>query len=450
MADDTVDMRAEVARLQAERDSLQAEVQSLGPRTVAKAPWWRRFLVVTLVVLSCLTFLAAVPGVWARRNFLDTDRFVSRAGPLIENPDVQDALSARITNEVMQLVDPRALFVQVLPERGQLLAAPLSNAVEGFVRNRVDDFVQTDQFARLWEGSIRVAHHTATQVLKGKSEALAAVQDGRVQLNILPMIDSVLKQITSSSPEILGRPVNIPDVTVDDVPQAAIARIESATGVKLDSNFGQFTVYDNGKLKAAQKGIKWFDRFVVLLVPIAAVFAALALWLSRRRRATLLQLSFGVVITMVLLRRVGFRIDDQVAKLPPSVEGRKAATAVLGAFLSPLTTFAGWAILTALLVAVVTLVTGNYAWAVKFRRRAAALWAKAVSTSGVQGHEDSSVAWVGAHRTLLLIAGAVVGLIILWTASLSWLGLLLVVGLVAAYELAVYRIGAASQPAKPA
>ena len=42
---------------------------------------------------------------------------------------------------------------------------------------------------------------------------------------------------------------------------------------------------------------------------------------------------------------------------------------------------------------------------------------------------------------MLLAAGAVVGFAALWFVDLSWLGLVLTMGLVAAYELVVYRIG---------
>jgi hypothetical protein len=44
------------------------------------------------------------------------------------------------------------------------------------------------------------------------------------------------------------------------------------------------------------------------------------------------------------------------------------------------------------------------------------------------------------------VAGAVAGLLILWFADLSWAGLLVVLALVGAFELAVYRIGARTGP----
>lgn len=71
---------------------------------------------------------------------------------------MQDALSARLTEQVMALVDPEALFEEVLPEQGQVLAVPLANAVEGFVGDQVDVFIASDAFEHLWVGAIEVAH----------------------------------------------------------------------------------------------------------------------------------------------------------------------------------------------------------------------------------------------------------------------------------------------------
>lgn len=71
--------------------------------------------VVALVVLACVVLTAAVVGLWARRNFLDTDRFVDRTGPLIEEPSVQQALTNRLTEQLVTVVDPQTLFRRCCP-----------------------------------------------------------------------------------------------------------------------------------------------------------------------------------------------------------------------------------------------------------------------------------------------------------------------------------------------
>jgi hypothetical protein len=97
-------------------------------------------------------------------------------------------------------------------------------------------------------------------------------------------------------------------------------------------------------------------------------------------------------------------------------------------------------------VAAVAVLTADYPWAVSLRRRVAGLWALVVTTTGERARDEATVAWIGDHRDALLVAGAVAGLLILWFADLSWAGLLVVLALVGAFELAVYRIGARSGP----
>ncbi|HET9611699.1 MAG TPA: hypothetical protein VFP06_18950 [Acidimicrobiales bacterium] len=435
----------QIERLRAERDALRAEVEGLRARAQRRG-WLRQTVAALLVALACVVLVAAVVGIWARRNFLDTGRFTDRAGPLIEEPAVQAALGARLTEQLMVLVDPEALFEEVLPERGQILAVPLANAVEGFVGDQVESFLATEQFERLWVAAIEVAHGGAVRVLRGESEAVTTA-DGQITLNLLPVVNAVLAEITAQSPEILGREVDLPDVTVDEIPEAAISRIEGALGVELGDDFGQFTVYDEGTLAAAQDAISLFDRLVVVLLLLGILLAALALWLSRRRRRTLLQLAAGLAIGMVLIRRVGFRLQDEVAALPPRPNGQESAALAAEAFLRPLTTFGAWVLAGVAVVAAVAVLTGDYRWVVSLRRRAALLWTQAVTTTGERARDEATVAWITRHRDALLAAGGVAALLILWAFDLSWLGLLLALGLIAAYEVAVYRIG--SRPEAP-
>lgn len=433
----TVDDEAE--RLRAERDELRAELERLQQRSSLRSRW-RRPVAIILVVLTCVSLVAAVAGTWTRRNFLDTDRFVERVAPLADDPAVQSALTARLTDELMLLIDPQHLFEEALPERGRLLAVPLAGAVEGFVGDQVATFVSSDLFARLWTEAARIAHQASVRVLRGESEVVTA-DDGRVTLNLLPVVNTVLKEITSASPELLGREINIPDVTVEDLPDQVITRIETALNVDLGDDFGQFTVFDDGKVEAAQAGLKLFDRLVIASLVLAIAFAALALWVSDRRRRTLLQLAAGVILGMVFVRRVAFAVEDDVAALPPTAPGRQAARVAVDAFLTPLTTFCAWSLGVAALVGAVALATGSYPAAVGFRRRVSEIWGWLVSSAGETSRDEATIEWIRLHRDRLLVAGGVAAVALLWVVDLSWVPLLVLLAVVAGFEAFVYRVG---------
>ena len=353
----------------------------------------RRVAAGILVCVAVVGLLAAMPALWASRNLLDTERFVSRAGPLVDDPSVRRLLVERLSSEVMSLIEPGRLFEEVLPERGELLAVPLTNAVEGFVRERVEELVVSDAFERIWLGALTTAHRTAIAVLRDDSTAVET-SDGQVTLNLLPAVDAVLARIGDASPELLGRRLELPEISVDDVPATAIARIERALGVDLGEGFGQLTVYDDGKLELAQRVLDTFGRIVAVLVPATVVAAALSLWASVERRRTVLHLAAGAALVSVLVRRMTFFFDDEIVALAPTDAGRRAVAVAVDAFLSPLTAFAAWTLGIAAMVAAIA-------------------WVTRLSVAGVR----TSRQWVEDHRHLLVASVAIAVVAALWVAN---------------------------------
>jgi hypothetical protein len=438
---------SEVARLAAERDRLKTEVDDVRGQVPTAAPRRagrpRRIVTALLVVLTAIVFTVAVVGVWAHRNVLDTDKWVETVGPIVEDPAVQQTLGNWMTTELMGAIDPEAYFESVLPERGQALAAPLSNALEGYVDDQVNDFLASDTFQRLWVEVNRRAHTRAVDVLEGDTGNLQ-IENGEVVLNLVPVLNAVLAQIGEASPEIFGRTVDLPEVTVDDIPEDAVAKVESALGRDLPDDFGQFTVFDAQQLEAAQDAVALFDRFVVAAAILAVVLIAVTLGVSPYRRRTLLQLAVGIALGVVLLRRIGLRVEDQVVDLAKP-ENRDAVGVVVGAFVDSLLDATAWILAAAALVAVVALLTGPYGWARALRRRSVSLahaLATAARSAVTERPDEATVAWVVAHRELLQLGGIVVGILVLLVVDLSWLGILLLALVIGGFELAVARIAA--------
>ncbi len=137
--------------------------------------------------------------------------------------------SAYLTDQLNQLIDPQEILQDALPDRAQILAIPLSGAVEGFVGDQVSTFVASDTFAELWKSAVSTAHREVVRVLEGNTPLLEESND-RIVINLLPVINSVLAQIGEQSPDIFGRSVDLPTITVDDVPDAAREAIGDALG----------------------------------------------------------------------------------------------------------------------------------------------------------------------------------------------------------------------------
>ena len=417
------------------------EVEVATPTDTSRAPRrgsrLRSALVVVLVILSCISLLVAVVGVWARRNVLDTGNFVDRVDAIAADPAVQEALSIRLTDELMTLIDPEAFFEEVLPDRGAILAAPLANAVEGFVGDQVRAFIASDAFQELFVGVVERAHSLAARVLEGDAD-LPEAPDGTVTLNLVPLVEDMLARISEASPEIFGREIDIPEITVDDLPADAIAQLETALQVDLDDRFGQLVIYEKGRLESVQEAVRLFQAVVVVSVIATVLFAAAALWLSRRRRRTLIQLLVGAGLVLVVLRRLLFRVAEDIEDLAQVDVNGAAARAVVEELVGPLVLATGVLLAVFAIGVAAAVLTGDYPWAVRLRERLGVT----AGAARERATDDATVVWVRGHREALQIGAAAVGVLLLWFFELSWLGVVIVLVLVGGFALLVQRIGA--------
>jgi hypothetical protein len=437
LTDDAGTPAEELARLQAERDVLAQRIVQLEDRA-GRRRRMRKVLTAFLVVVVSITFTASAVAVWARRNFLNNTVFAERVAPLGEDPAVKAAVTAKLSAEIVKLIDLKALIASALPERAQILAGPLSGAVNDFIRDQVRSFVDSREFDRLWVILTREAHEGAVDLLRGKTTDVASAAGGKVTLNLVPMINRLLASIGQQSPEIFGRTVNLPTITVDEVPKAAISKVESAFGIDLSDGYGQVTVFESDELSTAQDAIALFDKLTILLVVATVVLLPLTLWVSPHRRRTLLQLVVGIALGMVLIRRFSYRLEGDLLSQIRVDETRAGAESTLDVFVEPLRTACEWILIGLGVLTAAALVTGPYAWAVSLRRKVAegARGAGGLIVQGAGSARDARVAaWLRAHRDELRIGEVLLAFLALLVLNLSWLALLLVALAIGGLEL---------------
>lgn len=392
-----------------------------------------------LVGLMCVSLFAATLGVWSRRSLLKTDVWASRAGPVIDDPAVQRAISVYLTNQIMTLVNPEKLLEDALPERGQFLAIPLATTIKVFVADKVDEFVASPQFAKLWKTATLQAHTDAVRLIRGDAKGIEVVR-GRIALNLLPILNRTLAGMVDASPKILGERTRVPVLSANDIPDVAREKLAKALGRPIDEDFGVLTVYDGDQLKAVQDAVKLFDRVVYLLIGLTVLLIPLALVVSTRRRRTALQMVVGAALVMIVVRRLAFVLISQTLALVKVPVNEAAAETVLHAFLNPLINSAGYVAAGLLVVGLVLVMTGSYPWVVSLRTRVAST-AKSLSGSVSDRAADPATSvWVAAHLSALQIGGwAALGLG-LWQINLTWLGLGFLVGVIALYQVVVARL----------
>ena len=441
------DSGSEVERLKVERDALAHQVETLEGRP-QKRHRTRRILAPILVVLTVVLFTATVPAAWGRRTILNTDRYVATVAPLAEDPAVQNSIATKLTAQVFTTLDVETVISDALAgldERAAVLAAPMTNAIQGFVQEQVLRVVQSDAFATFWSEANRFVHTQVMAILRGDTEEVSVVE-GKVLLNLVPLVNLALGQIQAVATDLVGRDVTLPTIEPDTAHAEAVSRLEQALGVELPETYGTIEVYDADDLQALQDTLFTFQRLFILLLILIPVLIALTLWVSTRRRRTLIQLTVGGAIGLVLTRRIAILAQDGLYE-SVDTEDFPSVRVLTEELMSSLFRYTGVLLAIILLVLLIALVTGPYPWAVALRRWVGDLGRGIGAAVGGKPLPDTGrVRWIREHRDALMVTGAVLAVVLFLWVDLSWLAFVIVGVLLALYELALWRLAPAGEP----
>jgi hypothetical protein len=235
----------------------------------------RSVAAVICVVLAALLTTPAVVAFWGQRTLNDGQRYLDTVGPLVDSPQVQDAIATKVIAAIEAQVDVEAIlndvFAGVITDRPRLqkLVGPLSGAIDGLIEREVRAFVASDAFADIWVRVNTRAQQALVRVLKGEEGGAVSVQGDQVVLDVSDVIDQVKARLVARGLTVVE---NVPVPEVDkqivllDAPQLRQAR----------------TIY-----AFANPVARW------LIVVVAALYLAAFLLARRRPRMTVI---IGVVL----------------------------------------------------------------------------------------------------------------------------------------------------------
>ena len=193
-----------------------------------------------------------------------------------------------------------AVLEQRLPPRAKPLAAPLAATLEQAAVRVADDLLSRPRVQELWKQANLRAHRAFMDLLNGKHNLLENT-NGDVVLNLRPIIDALAARTG------LGQ------------------RVEQ----RLPPDAGQLVILKGNQLNAARKSVKVIRVLSYVLFFLALALYALAIYLARGRRRTLLfGAGVGVFIVgliVLVVRRLGgnYLVDT----LTSNDTGKKAGTA---------------------------------------------------------------------------------------------------------------------------
>lgn len=240
-----------------------------------------------LVTVATVMAPLAVVATWARDEIVDTDRYLETVEPLGSSPAVLDAISARVTHEILTRIDIpdvtdqalRALARQkFVPERARpllpALATPLSGAVEDFVSERVDRLVHSDEFGEVWIEANRAAHAQLVALLTGDGTDDVDVSDGAVRVSLAGLIDAAKQRLVDDGFALAG---DIPTVNAS------------------------FTLVASTDVVRAQRAVGWLEFSARALPVTCLALLAVALVIASNRRSTTLATGLSIAAAMLLL-----------------------------------------------------------------------------------------------------------------------------------------------------
>ena len=219
--------------------------------------------VICLVLAGLLTTPAGV-AYWGQRTLNDTERYVATVDPLIDSPEVQDAIATKVTDAIEKQVDIEAVlnnvFEGVITERPRLeqLVGPLSAAINSLVEREVRAFIASDEFAELWlQVNIR-AQQALQRVLTGEGTGAVTVQGDQLVLDV----DEVIKKVKE---RLVARGLTL----VENVPIPETDR--------------QIVLVQSDQLQQLRTIYAFGNPVAIWMLPVVAVLYLLAFVLARRR-----------------------------------------------------------------------------------------------------------------------------------------------------------------------
>lgn len=313
---DTADQsRDEVEDLRARVRNLEAAQQAARPRRSR----WRAFSSGLLIFLSCILAMLSVVAVWANSQVTDTDRYVATVAPLAQNPDVQNAITNRVTTIVLDQIDVKSVVNQLTTALGQQgvppqatnlvngLSGPITSGLTSLVSSTVHNVVSSDAFATIWTNANRAVHTSLVKALTGQGGGAVSLANNQVTIDLAPIIAQVKDYLVGAGMAIAAK----------------IPTVHTSFVVFQSDSIGKVKTY----VQLLQIAGNWLPIVSVLI-------AAWGIYLAHNRRKALFRTAIGYALAMLALG-LGLTAFRQIYlnQLPPGVN-QGAARAVYDALVN--------------------------------------------------------------------------------------------------------------------
>jgi hypothetical protein len=366
----------------------QAESRRPPQKPRRRGRGWRALVAALLIVAGCVLAPLSVVAVWTANQVSDTSRYVANVEPLIKDPAIQNALTDKITSQIVTRINVPALTDQAaaalaqkgLPRISALLrgvSGSLASGVAGFVHSRIHKIITGPRMANAWTQVNRVAHQALVAALSGRgaSNDAVGVSNGQVTLDLAPLIAVAKQDLVAHGLTIAGK---IP--------------IVHAT----------FALFPSKNLVKAQKAYRLINDLKIVLPIVTLVLFGLGVLTARGHRRALIGAGLGLAASMLVLGAALLIARGIYLSSVPASAPADAAAAAFDILVRFVRTALRTLLVAGLIVAAGAFFTGPSAAAVR-TRHALSYGLGRLRRGGESGPASR---WTYAHRTALRV-GAV-------------------------------------------
>ncbi len=395
--------------------------------------------------LTALLLVSAVVGSWTTNTALDTDKFVARVGPIIDEPDVRQAVSSQLTTQITDALNLQAKIEPALPQNIKFLAGPIASGADSFIGTQVSNFVDTDAFRTLWDNALRLSQERVAAALTGQDTNLVVV-DGTVNIDLISVVNAVLAELSNNLPTILGNSVQLsipPDANVTQI----TAIVQKYLGVELPENFAQIPIMNASDLEAAQTGVQVVSTGNILLFVGALICLILALAISAGRRRTVFVLGMSVALVTGIVFFALRAVNQSTLAGISDPELQTAASTSVRVIFETLRSAATALVIIGVLLALVAYLVGPGRFPVWLRSSTRKAAKKVSQSTQDAATSDRTAAFARTYLDPLRFGAIIVAVLALLIWS-SWLSFGIILAVLVIFEVVVtIAAGRADDPA---
>jgi len=233
-----------------------------------------------LVVLGVLFVFLSLLAAYIRFQGLDTETVSNTAGELIQDEAVREQVAASLVDALYTNVDVQKELEQRLPPQTKALAGPAAAGLRAFSDRAAVQLLERPRVQALWVNSVTQAHRQLLKVLDDDVRGVST-ENGAVVLDLRPLVVSLGDQV------------------------AIVGNVSE----RLGPDAGKVEIMRADQLETAQDLTQLLKVFGMWLWLVPLALWAVALWLARgRRRSILRMIAFGAILAglvVLIVRSLG-------------------------------------------------------------------------------------------------------------------------------------------------